>query len=60
MIPQRHQAAIANIAKRLNRTFEDVAEFFEERAAIREFCSGITRESAERAALLDISKMEQK
>lgn len=54
----RHDVAIANIAKRLNRTIDDVTEFFEERAAIREFCGGATRESAERAALIDASNMK--
>lgn len=53
----KHRAAISNIARRLNRTIDDVSEYFEERAAIREFCSEMTRDAAERAALHDVSEM---
>ena len=60
MIPPRHHVAITAIAQRLRRMFDDMAEIFEERAAIREFCGGQSRESAESAALHDLSTMEHK
>ncbi len=49
--------AIVAIAKRHNRTVEDVCELWSERAAMREFEGGATREEAERADVEDVERM---
>ena len=43
------------IAKRSRRTFDDVTELWEERAAIREYEAGKRRVDAERLALDDVA-----
>lgn len=35
---------------------DDAIEFFEERAAIKEYCAGISRTQAESAALREVSE----
>lgn len=46
---------LALIAKRSKRTFDDLAELFYERAAIREYEGGHSRKDAERDALNDVA-----
>jgi hypothetical protein len=43
------------IAKRSHRTIDDVTEFWNERAAIREYDGGKRRVDAERLALDDVA-----
>lgn len=46
---------LALIAKRSGRTVDDVTEFWNERAAIREYLGGKRRAEAERLALDDVA-----
>lgn len=48
---------LALLAKRTRRPFHDVLEAFVERAALREFESGMKRREAEASALLDVAGM---
>lgn len=48
---------LALIAKRSRRTLDDVAEFWHERAAIREYDGGKSRKEAEMLALDDVANM---
>lgn len=46
---------LTRLAKRSGRTLDDVTEMWDERAAILEYEAGLTRASAERAALDDVA-----
>jgi hypothetical protein len=46
---------LERVAKRSRRTFDDVAELWNERAAHREYDAGMRRVDAERRALDDVA-----
>lgn len=50
-------ARLELIAKRSRRTLDDVAEAWEEQAAIREYLGGKSRKEAESLALDDVANM---
>jgi hypothetical protein len=55
MLTQAQTDRLALLAKRSNRTLAYVTEEFEERAAIRQYEGGKSRQEAERLALDDVA-----
>ncbi len=45
---------IADLVVRTGRSREEVVEVFDERAAIREYLGGYSRQEAERRAIVDV------